>query len=132
MQELNFEYGEEAAEELVRQILFGKSRRAMIIAPSLRSAKWMVERIREIIGQNPILRDMRFFPTYEISKQKVKFPNGAEIYLYPSDNSDRLRGVLTDTAVILAPDAWEDKDMLEVISLCNRLGDNPVLISAYK
>lgn len=129
MQELEFKHEDDAAEELVRLILFGTTKRAIIVGINMRNAKFLAEKVFEVIRGYYIL-DKRFVPIYHSPKLMMKFPNGTEIRLYSAEEPERLRGMMADTAWVCSPSSWKNPDFINDVNFVLRLGEQQTLIKS--
>jgi phage terminase large subunit-like protein len=109
--------------ELVRYwIMNGTYKRGHLIAPTVADLRdVMVEGPSGLLNVFPPW----FRPTYEPSKRKVSFPNGAVILLYSADQPERLRGPQCDFLWGDEVASWRRPDTWDMAMFGLRLGENP-------
>lgn len=111
-------------------------------------ANWLIDRHRIHKGQNSGIiaatkEDLRryciegpsgilscapktFRPEYQPSKTRLVWPNGSVTLLFTSEEPERLRGPNLDNAWCDEIAAWKrGSDVLDMLFLCLRLGENP-------
>jgi phage terminase large subunit-like protein len=66
--------------------------------------------------------------TYQPSRRRVLFPNGAMAFMYSADEPNRLRGPQHDAAWGDEPAAWRYPEAYENLDLGLRLGDQPQMV----
>ncbi len=101
----------------------GRSGRMALVAPTAADARdVMVEGESGILAIAP-----RWFrPTYEPSKRKLTWPNGALAYLYSAEEPDRLRGPQHDFGWLDEFAAWDNLEAtLDNFLMGLRLGSYP-------
>jgi predicted phage terminase large subunit-like protein len=85
--------------------------------------------VRDVMieGESGILATARpsFRPTYEPSKRRVTWPNGAIATAYSADEPDRLRGPQHDGAWPDELAAWRYPEALDMLMFGLRLGNDP-------
>ena len=85
--------------------------------------------VRDVMieGESGILACSRptFRPTYEPSKRRVSWPNGAIATAYSADEPDRLRGPQHDGAWPDELAAWRYPEALDMLMFGLRLGNDP-------
>lgn len=85
--------------------------------------------VRDVMieGESGILACSRptFRPTYEPSKRRVSWPNGAIATAYSADEPDRLRGPQHDGAWPDELAAWRYPEALDMLMFGLRLGSDP-------
>lgn len=82
----------------------------------------MVEGDSGILGVHP--EDFR--PTYEPSKARLTWPNGAEATMYNATEPDQLRGPQFDLAWLDELAKWDKaQETYDMLQFCLRLGDDP-------
>jgi phage terminase large subunit-like protein len=64
-------------------------------------------------------------PTYESSKRRLTWPNGAIATLYSADEPERLRGPQHDTAAVDELGSWRRPEAWDNLLFGLRLGDRP-------
>ncbi len=69
-----------------------------------------------------------FTPTYEPSKKKVTFPNGATILLYSADEPSSLRGPQFEFAWLDEMAWWRYQDTLDNLQFGMRQGTHPQMV----
>ena len=113
--------------EFVRQeIEAGRSGRAALVGPTAADARdVMVEGESGIIAISPPW--MR--PTYEPSKRRLTWPNGAVGTLYSADEPDRLRGPQHDLAWCDEIATWRYPEAYDQLMFGLRLGLRPRVIA---
>ena len=67
-------------------------------------------------------------PTYEPSKRRLEWPNGARAELYSADEPDQLRGPQSEKAWAEEIASWKHPEALDNLLLGLRLGDAPQLL----
>ena len=89
--------------------------------------------VRDVMieGESGILACSRpsFRPTYEPSKRRVSWPNGAIATAYSADEPDRLRGPQHDGAWPDEVAAWRYPEALDMLMFGLRLGRDPRLVA---
>ena len=85
--------------------------------------------VRDVMieGESGIMATARptFRPTYEPSKRRVSWPNGAIATAYSADEPDRLRGPQHDGAWPDELAAWRYPEALDMLMFGLRLGSDP-------
>jgi phage terminase large subunit-like protein len=85
--------------------------------------------VRDVMveGESGIMRTARpsFRPTYEPSKRRLTWPNGAIATTYSADEPDRLRGPQHDGAWPDELAAWRYPEALDMLLMGLRLGPDP-------
>ena len=112
-----------AGVEWVRsQIESGSARRAVVVAPTAADCR---DTITE--GPSGFLRCCPPWnrPTYEPSKRRLTWKNGATVALYSAEEPDRLRGVNTDLLLADELAAWPKPEAWDMAMFALRLGNNP-------
>jgi len=112
-----------AGVEWVRaQIESGKASRAVAVAPTAADCR---DTLTE--GPSGFLQCCPPWnrPTYEPSKRRLTWPNGATCTLYSAEESDRLRGVNCDLLLADELAAWSKPETWDMAMFALRLGDNP-------
>jgi phage terminase large subunit-like protein len=71
-----------------------------------------------------------FRPTYEPSKRRVTWPNGAICTLYSSEEGDALRGPEHDAIIADELAAWSDRHAWDMSQFGLRLGADPRVVAA--
>jgi phage terminase large subunit-like protein len=67
-------------------------------------------------------------PTYEPSKRRITWPNGARATLYSADEPDRLRGPQHDLAWCDEVSSWRYPEAWDMLMFGLRLGDDPRVV----
>ena len=112
-----------AGVEWVRhQIESGNAKRATVIAPTAADCRDTI-----VEGPSGFLRCCPPWdrPTYEPSKRRLTWQNGATCTLYSAQEPDRLRGVNTDLLLADELAAWDRPESWDMAMFALRLGDNP-------
>ena len=105
-----------------RQIETGKSRRAIVIAPTAADCRdTIVEGPSGFIACSPPWDR----PKYEPSKRRLTWKNGAQVSLYSSEEPDRIRGVNCDLLLADELCAWKYPAAWDMAMLALRIGSNP-------
>ena len=110
------------AEWVRAQVEAGRYARIALVAPTAADARdVMVE------GESGILRISPpwFRPTYEPSRRRLTWPNGAIATTYSADEPDRLRGPQHDGAWCDEVAVWTYPDAWDMLMLGLRLGSDP-------
>ena len=110
------------AEWVRAQVEAGRCSRIALVAPTAADARdVMVE------GESGLLAisSPRFRPTYEPSKRRVTWPNGAIATTYSADEPERLRGPQHDGAWCDEPASWRYPDSYDMLMFGLRLGADP-------
>lgn len=110
------------AEFIRAEIESGRASRAALVAPTAADARdVMVE------GESGLLAigSPKMRPTYEPSKRRVVWPNGAQATLYSADEPDRLRGPQHDVAWGDEIAAWRYPEAYDQLMFGLRLGMHP-------
>lgn len=111
------------AEWVHEQVAAGR-RRVALIGPTAGDARdVMVE------GESGILNCGPVRPTYEPSKRRVTWPNGAIATTYSADEPDRLRGPQHDAAWADEIAAWRYPAAWDMMMLGLRLGADPRVVA---
>jgi phage terminase large subunit-like protein len=103
------------------QVAAGKKRIALV-APTAADARDVV-----VEGESGLLAVCPPWdkPTYEPSKRRVTFANGALCILYSADKPDRLRGPQHDAAWCDELASWRYMEAWDMLMMGLRLGDDP-------
>lgn len=109
--------------EWVRSLVAtGQARRIALVAPTAAD-------VRDVIveGESGILAVSPpwFKPTYEPSKRRLTWPNGAIATTYSADEPDRLRGPQHDAAWVDEVGTWRYPQAWDMLLFGLRLGANP-------
>lgn len=111
------------AEGVKEQVEAGHAKRIALVAPTAADARdTMVE------GESGILSVSSDWcrPTYEPSKRKLTWPNGAIAHTFSSEEADRLRGPQFDFAWADELAAWnEPQSTWDMLMFALRLGRHP-------
>ena len=111
------------AEWLTEEVQSGRMRRVAVVAPTAADARdVMVE------GESGLLAvgTRRLFrPTYEPSKRRLTWPNGAIGTLYSADEPERLRGPQHDGSWSDEIGVWRYPDAWDQLQFGLRLGIDP-------
>lgn len=114
------------AEWIREQIMFhGKRRAALVAATAADVRDVMVE------GESGLLACCERYgihPTYQASRRRVLFPNGAKVFMYSAEEPDRLRGPQHDCAAADEIAAWPDPEAYNNLDMGLRLGDDPRMV----
>jgi phage terminase large subunit-like protein len=113
-----------AGAEWVHEQVQKGARRIALIGPTAGDVRdVMVE------GESGILNCGPVRPTYEPSKRRVTWPNGAIATTYSADEPDRLRGPQHDAAWADEIAAWRYPQAWDMMMLGLRLGTNPQVVA---
>ena len=112
-----------AGVEWVRaQVETGRARRAVVVAPTSADCRdTIVEGPSGFLTVCPPWNR----PTYEPSKRRLTWKNGATVSLYSAEEPDRLRGVNTDLLLADELAAWPRPEAWDMAMFALRIGDNP-------
>jgi phage terminase large subunit-like protein len=111
------------AEWVHEQVAAGR-RRIALVGPTAGDVRdVMVE------GESGILNCGPIRPTYEPSKRRVTWPNGAIATTYSADEPDRLRGPQHDAAWCDEIAAWRYPAAWDMLMLGLRLGSDPRVVA---
>lgn len=115
-----------AAEWTRQQITdHGRQRIALVGATAADTRDVMVE------GESGLLACCERYgihATYQPSRRRVLFPNGAKAFLYSAEEADRLRGPQHDGAWGDELAAWADPETYNNLDMGLRLGTNPQMV----
>jgi predicted phage terminase large subunit-like protein len=111
------------AEWVTECVMTGTASRVALCAPTAADSRdVMIEGPSGLLAVAPSW----FVPTYEPSKRKVTWPNGAVAYSFSSEEPDRLRGPQFDLAYADELAAWtEPQAMWDMLMFGLRLGTCP-------
>lgn len=110
------------AEYVRREVEEGRAGRVALVAATSADARdVIVEGQSGIVAVSPPW----FEPTYEPSKRRLTWPNGAIATLYSADEPDRLRGPEHDLAWADELASWRYPDAWDMLLFGLRLGRNP-------
>lgn len=111
------------AEWVNERVLSGKARFIHLIAPTAADVrKVMVEGESGLISVSPPWNR----PTFEPSKLKLTWPNGAQAFLFSAEEPERLRGPQCDTMWLDELAAWKRlQETFDMAMFGFRLGDDP-------
>jgi phage terminase large subunit-like protein len=108
------------AEWVRSQVESGRCRRMALIGPTAADARdVMVEGESGLLAVCP----PKFRPTYEPSKRRLTWPNGALATLYSADEPERLRGPQHDGGWLDELGAWRYPATWDMYAFGNRLRD---------
>jgi len=105
----------------------GQAKRIAVVAATAADARdVMVE------GQSGILECAPAFcrPTYQTTRRRLEWPNGAIATLYSAEEPDPLRGPQHDGAVCDELASWRDPSAWDMLMFGLRLGQNPRVVIA--
>ena len=104
-------------------------RRIALVAPTAADARdVMVEGESGILAVSPAGKR----PTYEPSKRRLTWPNGAIATTYSADEPERLRGPQHDCAWCDEMGAWRYPEAWDMLMFGLRLGTDPRVIATYQ
>ena len=110
------------AEYIREEVEAGRARRIALIGATAADVRdVMVEGTSGILA----VSSPDCYPTYEPSKRRVTWPNGAVATTYSADKPDRLRGPQHDLGWADELAAWRYQDAWHMFQLGLRAGDNP-------
>jgi phage terminase large subunit-like protein len=110
------------AEWCREEVESGRRGRLALVAPTAADARdVMTEGESGVLAISPPW----FKPTYEPSKRRITWPNGALATLYSADEPERLRGPQHDGAWCDEPASWRYPDAWDMLQFGLRLGDDP-------
>jgi len=110
------------AETIREQVDKGNAKRIALVAPTSADARDVM-----IEGESGILSVCPEWnrPTYEPSKRRLTWPNGAIATAYSADEPERLRGPQHDFAWCDELAAWRYPEAWDMLQFGLRLGDDP-------
>jgi phage terminase large subunit-like protein len=105
----------------------GAAKRIALVGPTLSD-------VREVMIEGPSgLRSVGLEanrPTYEVSRRRLVWPNGAEGFAFSAEDPESLRGPQFDAAWCDEIGAWpRDKDTWDTLMFCLRLGRDPRIVA---
>lgn len=113
------------AEWVRAEVESGRRGRIALVAPTAADARdVMVEGESGILAISPPW----FRPTYEPSKRRISWPNGAQATVFTADEPERLRGPQHDGAWCDELAAWRYPDAWDMLMFGLRLGDDPRVV----
>ena len=113
------------AEFIREQVLSGRAARIALVGATAADVRdTMIEGASGLLSVFPPGQR----PTYEPSKRRVTFHNGAIAVAYSADEPDRLRGPNHDLAWADELAAWRYMDAWDQLMLGLRLGDHPRVV----
>lgn len=111
-------------EECRKQVKRGRRRLALVGATAADVRDTMIEGESGIMAIHPDHER----PTYEPSKRRLTWPNGAIATLYSADEPERLRGPQHDFAWADELASWRYPAAWDMLQFGLRLGDNPQVV----
>jgi phage terminase large subunit-like protein len=110
------------AETVREQVEKGNAKRIALVAPTASDARDVM-----IEGESGIMNICPDWnrPTYEPSKRRLTWPNGAIATAYSADEPERLRGPQHDFAWCDELAAWRYPEAWDMLQFGLRLGDDP-------
>lgn len=111
------------AEFIREEIMAGRARRVALVGPTAADARDVM--VEGESGLLAVCERYGFRPTYEHSKRRLTFPNGARAWTYSAEEPDRLRGPQHDLAWSDEIAAWQRPDSWDMLQFGLRLGANP-------
>jgi Uncharacterized conserved protein len=117
---------EDASEELLKLVMFGKIRYPIIAAADART-------LRDVILKKLLDRATYINMDVElrVGSQTAIFPNGTELRWFDSTYADRIRGFNYDLAWLHDIGVWNHpSDFYQMIMLGLRLGDSPRILES--
>jgi phage terminase large subunit-like protein len=113
------------AQAITQWVEKGKARRIALVAPTAGDARDVV-----VEGESGLLAVAPPWlrPTYESSKRRVTWPNGAIATLYTADEPNRLRGPQHDAAWCDELAAWRYPEAWDMLMFGLRLGSDPRVV----
>lgn len=114
------------AETVAEWVRSGKCRRIALVAPTAADARDVM-----IEGESGLLNvgQPQERPTYEPSKRRLTWPNGAIATVFSADKPDRLRGPQHDGAWADEIAAWRYPEAWDQLMFGLRLGDDPRVVA---
>lgn len=115
------------AEWVRAQVQEGRAKNLALVAPTANAVRTVM-----IEGDSGIMKTAPpwFAPSYEPSKLKLTWPNGAVAHTYSAEEPERLRGANFDSAWADELAAWEKPDATwEQLTLATRIGDPRIVIT---
>lgn len=111
------------AEWVRRRVLYGGCGRIALVAPTLLDAREvMIEGVSGLAQLGRISQR----PTYQSSRRRLEWPNGAVAQVFSAEDPDSLRGPQFDTAWCDEIGAWSHADHVwDMLMFGLRLGDCP-------
>lgn len=113
--------------EWVRMLAEDKrAQRIALVAPTAADLRHVM-----IEGESGILAISHpaFRPTFQASRQRLEWPNGAVAYGFSADEPDRLRGPQHDAAWCDEVAAWRRPEAWDMLMLGLRLGTDPRVVA---
>ncbi|MFD1423416.1 DNA-packaging protein [Laceyella tengchongensis] len=103
----------------------GQAKRIALVAPTAGDARDVI-----VEGESGLLAISApwCMPTYEPSKRRITWPNGAIATLYSADEPERLRGPQHDAAWCDELAAWRYPDAWDMLMFGLRLGKDPRVV----
>jgi phage terminase large subunit-like protein len=110
------------AEYVRNRVESGTCRRFALVAPTAADARDVI-----VEGESGIkaISPHDFYPTYEPSKRRLTWPNGAIATTYSADEPDRLRGPQHDGAWCDELASWRYPEAWDMLMFGLRLGKDP-------
>ncbi len=113
------------AEFIRQEVTGGRAQHIALIAPTAADARdTMIEGESGLLGVFP--PEQR--PTYEPSKRRITFHNGATATAFSADEPDRLRGPNHDLAWCDELAAWRYPEAWDMLTFGLRIGDHPRVV----
>jgi predicted phage terminase large subunit-like protein len=115
------------AEWVNNQATSGRAKRIAIVAATASDCRDVV-----VEGESGILACAPVWcrPTYESTRRRVSWPNGAVAYTYSAEEPDRLRGPQHDAAICDELGSWRDPSTWDMLQFGLRLGRKPRVVVA--
>lgn len=115
------------AEWVRREVVEGRARRVALVGPTLGD-------VREVMIEGPsglrAITPAYERPSYEPSRRRLCWPNGAEAFAFSAEDPDSLRGPQFDAAWCDEVGAWaHDVDTWDTLMFALRLGEAPRVVA---
>jgi phage terminase large subunit-like protein len=115
------------AEWVNDQVSSGRAKRIAIVAATASDCRDVV-----VEGESGILACAPPWcaPTYESTRRRLNWPNGAIAYTYSAEEPERLRGPQHDAAICDELGSWRDPSTWDMLQFGLRLGKHPRVVVA--
>jgi predicted phage terminase large subunit-like protein len=115
------------AEWINDQVTFRQAKRIAIVAATASDCRDVV-----VEGESGILACAPSWcrPTYESTRRRLIWPNGAVAYTYSAEEPERLRGPQHDAAICDELGSWRDPSTWDMLQFGLRLGKHPQVVVA--
>jgi phage terminase large subunit-like protein len=109
------------------QVTLGRAKRIAIVAATASDARDVV-----VEGESGILACAPAWcqPTYQSTRRRLEWPNGAIAHTYSAEEPERLRGPQHDAAICDELGSWKDPSVWDMLMFGLRLGQHPRVVVA--